>query len=58
MPLLHCKSCHHEWEGSRTTCDWCDCEGEIIQEKTSLEMMLSDPIRLNDLIRSIAKEKM
>ncbi len=24
MKLLHCNSCHHEWEGREgSTCNWC-----------------------------------
>ena len=59
MPLLHCKSCHHEWEGQRhSKCDWCDDEGKVIMEKTGLEQMLSNPIHLNNMIRKLAREKM
>lgn len=37
MPLYHCLKCHHEWEGGKTTCDWCGADGHIIQEETDLE---------------------
>jgi len=42
MPLLHCIDCHHEWEGSKTSkCDWCGSKGYILEEKTSLEKLIS-----------------
>ena len=38
MHLWHCDSCHHEWEGGgdRSTCDWCNSSGHIIQEYTPM----------------------
>jgi predicted RNA-binding Zn-ribbon protein involved in translation (DUF1610 family) len=41
MPLWHCNSCHHEWEGGQddNRCDWCNDKGHIIMEKTGLEQM-------------------
>jgi threonine synthase len=39
MPLMHCKTCHHEWEGAITQigCNWCGGYGEILLEETALE---------------------
>ena len=43
MPLWHCSSCHHEWEGSTesNTCDWCSEPGYILESLTPLEKMLA-----------------
>lgn len=38
MPLLHCKKCHHEWEGNKDSiCDWCGGGSFILEEETPLE---------------------
>jgi len=43
MPLFHCKSCHHEWEGAEDTwtCEWCGAQGYVLAPHTALENMLS-----------------
>ncbi len=42
MPLWHCGKCCHEWEGSIDSkfCSWCNAEGFVLAEKTSLEKMM------------------
>ncbi len=40
MPLWHCKSCQHEWEGVQGPCDWCGGDGRLLAEKTHLELFL------------------
>ena len=41
MPLLHCKKCHHEWEGrANSKCDWCAAEGRILKLATELAIVL------------------
>ena len=46
MPLFHCVKCHHEWEGYgkglTPICDWCGAHGFIIEEKTSMELMMDE----------------
>ncbi len=37
MPYWSCTNCHHEWEGCSDHCDWCDSEGQILEEETPLE---------------------
>jgi hypothetical protein len=42
MPILHCKECHHEWEGSADSkCDWCGAGSTILRDRSELEQMLS-----------------
>ena len=46
MPLLHCDSCHHEWEaatareGEDPKCDWCGSKSYVLEETTPLKRML------------------
>jgi hypothetical protein len=55
MPLLHCKVCHHEWEGRpHDKCDWCGSESFILEEQTPLEKFLADKknlARFNNKLR-------
>lgn len=38
MPLLHCDSCHHEWEGLKDSpCTWCSASSHVLKEETELE---------------------
>ena len=42
MPYFKCRSCHHEWEGSKkdTICDWCRTgNAAILENETPLEKM-------------------
>lgn len=56
MPLLHCKHCHHEWEGEfHLKCDWCGAESYILEEQTDLEKLLHDKDKLNNLIDGFKK---
>ena len=58
MPSLHCKECHHEWEGETdSTCDWCGSEGYILEEKTDLEKLLHDKQRLREFIELFNETK-
>jgi hypothetical protein len=43
MPLWHCNSCHHEWEGTedRNVCDWCHDDGYIIEKVTQFERFVN-----------------
>lgn len=43
MPIMKCYDCHHEWEGQRKECDWCDSKNEaiILKDKSELENMIS-----------------
>jgi len=42
MSLLHCKKCHHEWEGEENSkCDWCGEDSFVLVETTSLELSIS-----------------
>jgi len=51
MPLLHCKHCHHEWEGEfHSNCDWCGSESYILEELTDLEELLHDKNKLIKII--------
>lgn len=46
MPLLHCNSCHHEWEGRlNSKCDWCGDSGNVLEEKTSLERFMEGDLK-------------
>ena len=51
MLLLHCKKCHHEWEGDADDrCDWCGAGNIVLQEQTDFEHFLrtynfKDPLR-------------
>jgi hypothetical protein len=57
MPLLHCKECHHEWEGeSQSICDWCGAEGFILEEQTTLEKLLADKENLARMVNKLIKE--
>jgi len=49
MPLLHCESCHHEYESLDVNklCDWCGAAGYILAEKTSMEKWLEEMLKLN-----------
>jgi len=41
VPLLHCKKCHHEWEGRENSkCDWCGGNSYILEEVTPFERSL------------------
>ena len=42
MPLWKCDECHHEWEGSRPTCDWCKANGHILEKETPFEKMVKE----------------
>lgn len=56
MPLLHCKECHHEWEGNfHSKCDWCGADSFILKELTDLEELLHDKNKLNKLIDGFRK---
>jgi hypothetical protein len=56
MPLLHCKKCHHEWEGeSDSKCDWCGADGYILTEQTDLERFFADKDKWKKLI-ALARE--
>jgi hypothetical protein len=58
MPLLHCKKCHHEWEGKNdSTCDWCGAEGYILEEQTDLEKLLHDKQRLREFMKLFIETK-
>jgi hypothetical protein len=46
MPLWKCTKCHHEWEGDRDECDWCNSDGKIIDTNTPL----------GDFVKSISKD--
>lgn len=38
MPLLHCKFCHHEWEGKKESrCLWCLGPSYVLAPSTPLE---------------------
>lgn len=43
MPLMHCQSCHHEWESTmpESLCEWCGKAGYALKNKTELEEILS-----------------
>lgn len=42
MSLLHCKKCHHEWEGEENSkCDWCGSDSFILVKTTPLEIFIS-----------------
>lgn len=46
MPLLHCNSCHHEWEGRpNSKCDWCGDSGHVLEEKTSFERFVEGDLK-------------
>lgn len=34
MKHWKCDDCHHEWDGSRTECDWCSGKGSVLAERT------------------------
>jgi DNA-directed RNA polymerase subunit RPC12/RpoP len=59
MPLFHCISCHHEWEGiakgDEPTCDWCGSHGYILEEKTPLELMVEEMEKANFDIEKFLK---
>lgn len=41
MVLLHCKACHHEWEGPEgSRCDWCQSESRVLDKTTPLGRMM------------------
>lgn len=42
MPIFHCDTCHHEWEGSRPECDWCGGGSYILKSRSELEEMCED----------------
>ena len=57
MPLLHCKKCHHEWEGWKwTDCDWCGGSGEVIAEETQFERFCKEFIGRRELLRKFLNE--
>lgn len=39
MNLMHCTSCHHEWETGKDTdhCDWCHQPGHIIDVRPAFD---------------------
>jgi len=46
VPLLHCNSCHHEWEGRpNSKCDWCGSHGHILEDKTSFERFVEGDLK-------------
>jgi hypothetical protein len=56
MPLLHCKKCHHEWEGEfHSKCDWFGAESYILEELTDLEELLHNKDKLIEIIELIRK---
>ena len=57
MPLLHCKECHHEWEGMPDEkCDWCGAESFTLEEQTPLDKLLADKENLARLVNKLIKE--
>jgi hypothetical protein len=40
---MKCHDCHHEWEGSRNHCDWCNSTNQpiVLKEKSELELTIS-----------------
>lgn len=56
MPLLHCKECHHEWEGEfHSQCDWCGAESYILEEQTELEKLIHDKDKIKQIIEYVKK---
>jgi hypothetical protein len=56
MPLLHCKKCHHEWEGeSHSICDWCGAESFMLEEETPFEKLFKDKRKLAIMINRLIK---
>jgi hypothetical protein len=46
MPLLHCKDCHHEWEGKKSSrCDWCGGKSYVLQEVSDFEKFVRYDLR-------------
>lgn len=33
MEQWKCSACHHEWDGSRQVCDWCEAPGKLLEVK-------------------------
>jgi|WetSurMetagenome_2_1015567.scaffolds.fasta_scaffold06458_14 hypothetical protein len=58
MPLLHCKDCHHEWEGNKSSrCDWCGGKSYILQEESSFEKFVKyDMQRIIDAWKLIGED--
>ena len=58
MPLFHCNSCHHEWEGTKDMdmCDWCKSDSHILEEETSFEKFMRND-GVNKILKEFEKEK-
>jgi hypothetical protein len=57
MPVIHCKKCHHEWEGKfHSKCDWCGAESYVLEEQSDLENLLYDKDKLRELVEGLRKE--
>ena len=58
MPLLHCSNCHHEYESYKKDwehdlCDWCGCTPYFVKEKTELELLCGDELKLIKILEKI-----
>ena len=58
MPLLHCKKCHHEWEGQKDSkCDWCGAGSIILQYESDFEKFVKyDLQRILDAWKAVGQD--
>jgi hypothetical protein len=43
MPHFKCRDCHHEWDGTRSTCDWCFTPfAKKLETKTHFERFIDE----------------
>ena len=54
MPYLKCTKCHHELEGKENEkCNWCGADTRVLEEKTPLEKLCSDPDKIIKMLKEL-----
>lgn len=63
MPYLHCRKCHHEWEGYKKSleqekCDWCGAnKPKVLEAVTPFEKFIKDLLENPEKWMSMLKDK-
>lgn len=59
MPILHCLSCHHEWEGrANSMCAWCGAGSCVLAEQSELERMVASRSKKPGYERKAGKSRL